>query len=90
VKTKECLGLKTSNLYDDCSWPADGFYWIFGQGIKGQGHIDIVGKNGFRVITKERLGLELQIWYDDCSLPDDHPLLIFGINESKAKVTLTL
>jgi hypothetical protein len=27
------------------------------QGVKGQGHIDLVGKNGFRSITKERLDL---------------------------------
>jgi hypothetical protein len=26
-------------------------------GVKDQGHIDIVGKNGFLVITKERIGL---------------------------------
>jgi hypothetical protein len=26
-------------------------------GVKGQDHIDFVGKNGFRSITKERLGL---------------------------------
>jgi hypothetical protein len=26
-------------------------------GVKGQGHIDLVDKNGFRVITKEHLGL---------------------------------
>jgi hypothetical protein len=26
-------------------------------GVKGQGHIDLGDKNGFRSITKERLGL---------------------------------
>jgi hypothetical protein len=28
-----------------------------GFGVKGQGHIDLVSKNGFPSITKERLGL---------------------------------
>jgi hypothetical protein len=26
--------------------------------VKGQGHIDLLGKKGFRSITKELLGLE--------------------------------
>jgi hypothetical protein len=30
----------------------------FGVKREGQGHIDLVGKNGFRSITKEPLGLE--------------------------------
>jgi hypothetical protein len=46
VITKECLGLGTSNLvwwlFMTSRWPP---YW--GQGVKGQGHIDLVGKKRF-------------------------------------------
>jgi hypothetical protein len=40
-------------VYDQLMTPID--FW--GQGVKFQGHIDLVGKNSFRSITKERLGL---------------------------------
>jgi hypothetical protein len=40
-------------VYDQQITPID--FW--GQWIKGQGHIGLVGKNSFRVITKESLGL---------------------------------
>jgi hypothetical protein len=33
-------------------------------GVKGQGHIDIVGKNGFGPITNELLGLGMIIVHD--------------------------
>jgi hypothetical protein len=31
-------------------------------GVKGQGHIDHVGKNGFRSKTEDRLGLGTSNW----------------------------
>jgi hypothetical protein len=43
--------------HDQQMTPID--FW--GHGFKGQGHIDLVGKNGYRSITKELLGLGTSI-----------------------------
>jgi hypothetical protein len=58
-----------------------------GEEVKGQGHIDLVGKNGFRSITKEHLGLGtlimvLMIVHDQQMTP-----IVFRVKGSKVKVT---
>jgi hypothetical protein len=62
----------------------------WGQGVKSQGHIYLVGKNSFRSITERtlkprNLKLGLMIVHDQHITPVD-----FLVKGSKVKVTFTL
>jgi hypothetical protein len=85
-KLKNAKAYELQTWIDDILWPVDDTCLFWGQGVKGQGHIDLVGKNGFQSITKERLGLGTSNLVRWLFMTCKWLLLILGLRGSNVKV----
>jgi hypothetical protein len=72
------MGCWSTNFISSLSWQVDEPHWFLGQGVKGQGKIEPVGKSCFQITTWQPIDL----WPSNCIgalvLASKWPLFIWG------------